>query len=195
MRFYFFRTFSAFSPILILIILITTVISILILGSYTELAAKDGKGGDPLGVIYPSSQVEIPIIKFSDDQGNEVTLEKFRETFVMLHFWAIWCTPCRKELPTMDRLQNNYSEENFIIIPLSVGRDDAEDVYRFYLENNIVDLPIYIDPDMESARKMLITGIPFTILIDGKGREVGRIAGARDWSSPDIHALLKDMIQ
>ena len=63
------------------------------------------------------------------------------------------------------------------------------------MENKIIDLPVYTDPTMESARAMLVSGIPFTILIDSKGREVGRVVGERDWSSTDVHSLLREIIQ
>lgn len=189
------RIFIAFSPLLISIIFVTGALGNDVPKNHDELAAKEWKALDSLDIIYPSSPTKLPIIRFLDDQGNEVTLEKFKNKFVALHFWAIWCAPCRKELPTMNSLQKGFSKENLVVVPLSVGRDDVDDVRKFYMENKIIDLPVYTDPTMESARAMLVSGIPFTILIDSKGREVGRVVGERDWSSTDVHSLLREIIQ
>lgn len=187
--------FRTFLSGLFSIILTATLFGEIGRGIDAEVVARERKVGDSLKVIYPSSPIKLPVIKFIDDQGNEIELDKFKNSFVALHFWAIWCSPCRKELPTMDKLQTKFSEKNFVIVPLSVGRDDTEDVRKFYEENKIDNLSVYVDPTMKSARALLVTGIPFTILIDRKGREVGRVVGERDWSSPDVYALLREIIQ
>jgi len=152
-------------------------------------------GSRILNLIVHANARDLPAVTFSDIDGNRLSLEKFRGRVVALHFWAIWCYPCRAELPTVDALQGELGGADFTFVPLSVDRDGAKLVSQYYADNNIVNLPVYIDDGMNAARALLINGIPYTILIDREGREFARILGDRDWSTPEVAALMRKLIQ
>jgi thiol-disulfide isomerase/thioredoxin len=152
-------------------------------------------GSRILNMVAHAEPRDLPAVKFIDHAGNQLSLEDFRGKVVALHFWATWCFPCREELPTVDALQEELGGEDITFVPLSVDRDGAKLVSQYYADNNIVNLPVYIDDGMNAARALLINGIPYTILIDREGREFARILGDRDWSTPEVAALMRKLIQ
>ncbi|MDG2270567.1 MAG: TlpA disulfide reductase family protein [Alphaproteobacteria bacterium] len=144
-------------------------------------------------IVHPKPRV-APDIKFVDTDGKILTLRDFRGQYTAVHFWATWCFPCRGEMPTVDHLQNEVGLDKITILPLSLDRHGPTQLTNFYGEFNIQHLPIYIDEGMESARTMRVNGIPATIFIDPQGREVARVLGDRDWSTPEAVALVEGVI-
>jgi thiol-disulfide isomerase/thioredoxin len=162
-----------------------------------DLKALDTRadGSRVLNMVVHQEPRTVPAIGFVDGAGNRHSLKSFRGKIVALHFWATWCMPCREELPTVDAAQEALSGENFTFVPLSVDRDGAELVTRYYADNGIHHLPVYIDEGMDAARALLVNGIPYTILIDREGREIARVLGDRNWATPDALALLRHLIE
>lgn len=152
-------------------------------------------GSRILNLVARGQAVDLPAFTFLDRDGNQLSLENFRGKVVALHFWATWCFPCREELPTVDALQGDLGGEDFTFVPLSVDRDGAELVSQYYADNGIENLPVYIDEGMDVARALLVNGIPYTILIDREGREIARVLGDRNWSTPDVKVFMQNIIQ
>lgn len=161
-----------------------------------SLAAWDRKpdGSKILNLILPDAPRPLPSIHFVDAQGRTKTLGDFRGRVTAVHFWATWCGPCRTELPTVDYLQREIGEQNLTVLALSVDRGGASTVKDYYSDIGINDLPIYVDQGMESARTLRVIGLPYTIFVDREGREVARVLGDRDWSDPDVVALVRKIV-
>jgi thiol-disulfide isomerase/thioredoxin len=138
---------------------------------------------------------ELSSFSFFDEYGNEHTMSNYRGKVVALHFWATWCPPCRKELPSIDYLQKVLDKEEFTFITLSVDREGINVVAEYMASHNINNLPIFLDENMKAARALFINGIPSTILIDREGREIGRILGDRDWSLLEVENLMRRIIR
>ncbi|HYZ42968.1 MAG TPA: TlpA disulfide reductase family protein [Stellaceae bacterium] len=136
----------------------------------------------------------MPEIRFADDQDHERTLEDFRGRVVLLNIWATWCAPCRKEMPALDRLQARLGGDEFVVIPLSVDRDGAAAVRRFYQEVGVKKLRIYVDPSARASHALSIPGVPTTLLIDREGREVARKMGEAEWDGPKMVSLVQQII-
>ena len=113
---------------------------------------------------------------------------------MLLNIWATWCTPCRQEMPTLDRLQATLGGPGFEVVALSIDRDGPGIVRSFYDEIHVQSLALYIDPSADAMRTLSILGVPTTILIDATGREVWRRLGPETWDAPDIVAMLRDTI-
>ena len=152
-------------------------------------------GSRILNMVVHSTARAVPAFNFLDIEGNYLSLENFRGKIVALHFWATWCIPCRAELPTVDALQNQLGGADFTFVPLSVDRDGADLVRRYYADHGIQHLPVYIDEGMNAAQAMLVNGIPYTILINREGMEIARILGDRNWIAPDAIALMRQLIK
>ena len=133
----------------------------------------------------------LPEVRFQDDQGRDLTLGDFRGRVVVLNVWATWCVPCRKEMPTLDRLQARLGGKDFLVVALSIDRKGVEAVRGFYQEVGVENLAIYVDPSGRGSRGLGLPGLPTTLLIDQEGREVARKMGEAKWDSPEMVSLVE----
>ena len=134
---------------------------------------------------------DLPEIHFADDQGHDLSLGDFRGRVVLLNLWATWCVPCRKEMPTLDRLQARLGGKDFLVIALSIDREGVAPVKRFYQELGLEKLGIYVDPSGKGSRALAIPGVPTTLLIDRQGREVARKMGEAEWDGPEMVSVIE----
>lgn len=158
------------------------------------LAAKPLAVGEVANFILYDVPEPAPQIAFTDERGAPQTLADFRGQAVLLNFWATWCVPCKKEMPSLDRLQATLGSDRFLVLPLSQDKIAVEKVRAFYGQVNITALPLYIDQTGASQRAFAVTGLPSTVLIDAEGRMVGRMVGPAEWDSAEAQALLKHFV-
>lgn len=133
----------------------------------------------------------LPEIRFADAAGHAMTLADFRGRVALLNLWATWCVPCRKEMPTLDRLEARLGGKDFIVVPLSIDRAGAPAVRKFYRGLGVKNLGIYADPSGRAAFALGALGIPTTLLIDRQGREIARKVGPAVWDSPSMVSLIR----
>lgn len=134
----------------------------------------------------------VPEIHFVDGDGRAMTLANFRGRAVLLNIWATWCVPCRKEMPTLDRLQAKLGGPDFEVVTLSIDRGGVPVVKQFYEELGLKSLGIYVDRSTQAASTLGAVGIPTTLLVDGQGREIGRKVGPAEWDSPDVVQIIRE---
>ncbi|MCZ6638059.1 MAG: TlpA disulfide reductase family protein, partial [Alphaproteobacteria bacterium] len=99
--------------------------------------------------------------------------------------------PCRREMPTLDRLQAMLGGPKFEVVALSIDRAGLDPVRDFNREMGIKNLGLYVNSTGRTTGTLGIVGLPTTLLIDGDGREIGRLVGPADWDTPDMVAFLK----
>ena len=137
----------------------------------------------------------MPELQFSDSDGKALTLADFKGKVVLLNIWATWCVPCRKEMPTLDRLQATLGGPDFVVLPLSIDKKGMDAVSKFYTEIGILHLSRYVAPGANQVLDTLgVWGLPATLLVDRQGRELGRLDGPAEWDSPDMIDTLKTII-
>ena len=117
-------------------------------------------------------------ITFQDDKNNQLNLNEFRGNLVLLNFWATWCAPCKKEMPSLDLLTKNKNLNNLKIFPINIGQDNIEKASIFFKELRIENLEIYFDSPTTLAKTFGLRGIPTSILFNKKGEEFARIVGS-----------------
>jgi len=127
----------------------------------------------------------IAAIQFEDADGRPRSLTDFRGKVVLLNIWATWCVPCRKEMPTLDRLQAKLGGSDFEVVALSIDRR-IDAVRKFFAEVGIQKLAKYLDSSAKAIRELGAVGLPTTLLVDREGREVGRLIGPAEWDSPEM---------
>ena len=136
----------------------------------------------------------FPAVTLTSLDGEQVPLEQFRGKMVLLNVWATWCPPCRKELPSLERLQKELDPDRFAVITLSVDEDDHTP--REYLIDKGISLTSYIDKEMEIASQLLgITVYPDTLLISQDGIFIRRFIGERVWDEPQMIRALEEAYQ
>ena len=120
-------------------------------------------------------------LTFLDDKYNRLNLNNYRGKLILLNFWATWCAPCKKEMPSLDLLQTNIQLDNLKIFPINVGQDNLEKSLKFFEELKIKNLKIYFDNPITLAKKFGLRGIPTSIIINKDGYEFARIIGSIDF--------------
>ena len=144
--------------------------------------------------LAPTEPKPVPELTFFDGAGNEVSLADFRGEVVVLNLWATWCAPCRREMPSLDRLQAHFGGDGLEVIALSLDRGDVGKVRDFYDELGISTLAVYHDPQARAGRELGAPGLPTTILIDRSGQEVGRLLGPAEWDSDEAIAVIRALM-
>ena len=132
----------------------------------------------------------VPEIVFLDGDGNERTLADFQGRVVVLNLWATWCAPCRKEMPSLDRLQAAHGGDDLEVVAISVDRGDITKVTDFFTELGVTNLAVYHDPTARIGRALRAPGLPTTLVIDRQSNEVGRVLGDAEWDGEDAVSLL-----
>ena len=148
----------------------------------------------PLPFARAAAPKALPELQLEDAQGRKRTLADFRGKVVLLNVWATWCTPCREEMPALDRLQARLGGPAFQVVAISVDQQGPAIAQRFYREIGVKSLDFYIDPSARAAFQLDAKGLPVSILIDRQGREIGRQLGAAAWDSAEVVEELRRRI-
>lgn len=120
-------------------------------------------------------------LTFLDDKNNQLDLNEFQGNLILLNFWATWCAPCKKEMPSLDMLIKNKDLDSLMIFPINIGKDSTEKALEFYEDLEIKNLKLYFDSPITLAKKFGLRGIPTSILFNKKGEEFARIIGSIDF--------------
>lgn len=148
----------------------------------------------PAGFAVHESPRPLPDIQFENSQGEAMSLADFHGKIVLLNLWATWCAPCRREMPTLERLQATLGGPDFQVVALSIDRQGLPAVKEFYAELGLETLPIYVDETGAAQRALSVLGLPTTLLLDREGNEIGRLLGPTEWDSPEMVAFLRDYV-
>ncbi len=133
----------------------------------------------------------LPDLEIQDADDKPLKLSDLKGKVVLLNFWATWCAPCVKEMPSLDRLQAALPKDKFLVVPLSIDGPSKPKVAPFYKDQKLKNLGIYFDKGRKTMQGLDVTLLPTSILVDAKGRELGRIEGDADWDMPESIALMK----
>ena len=172
----------------ILFVLIAIVLGIIIF-----LQGKDS-------FFDPSNQVRVrpgqpaPNFTFPGLDGEMVNLTDYRGKVVFLNIWATWCTPCRQEMPSMERLYRELKGEDFEILAVSIDAMGAKAVAPVMKEYEL-SFPALLDTGGTIQRLYGTTGIPETFIINKEGVIEQKIIGSRDWAKPEAVGFLRNLIQ
>ena len=151
--------------------------------------------GDMKKLIFHETHKATSNAAFSlADGAGDMTLEAYQGKYVLLNFWATWCAPCRKEMPQLSELQEEFGGDTFEVLTIATGRNSPTGIKKFFDEIGVENLPRHQDPKQALASQMGIFGLPITVLIDPEGREVARLRGDADWASETAKAIISTVI-
>ncbi len=152
-------------------------------------------------VVYtmmPASAAELkpyegatPALKLNSLQGSAVDLEQFKGKLVMVQFWATYCTPCRVEMPSMNRLQTKLGE-NFVILAVDMG-EGVDEVQQFVDEVK-PEFTILMDEDGSALAAWKVFAAPATFIVDPAGKIQYTMFGATEWDSEEMVDQLKSLM-
>ena len=119
----------------------------------------------------------ISSLIFEDFSGNEINLKHYHGKLVIINFWATWCTPCKKEMPSLDGLYRDNNFKNLQVFAVNMEQPNTLKTKNFFIDLNIKKLEIFFDRDLNFVKEFKLRGVPTTVLINKKGEEFARIIG------------------
>jgi len=149
-------------------------------------ALAQARGFAPVADMPPA-----PALILNDIDDRKFDLASLRGRVVVVNFWATWCPPCRKEFPSLGRLQKLFKPQDLTVVAVNVG-EDADTIFSFAGNTDIV---VLLDRDSRAMAGWRVGGLPTTYVVDRNGRIVLRATGGREFDSPAILEQLRPLIE
>ena len=144
--------------------------------------------------IFSDGAKALPNPLVLDMNDNVVEIGSNGDILV-INFWATWCAPCKKEMPSLNNLAENMKYDDVRIITVASGRNSKEAIESFFSDNDLVNLKKFRDPKGKIAMSYGVTALPTTVVIDPSGKEIGRIIGDIDWNTKNIRAFFRNLLK
>lgn len=137
---------------------------------------------------------EFSLERMNDRQQRQ--LADYRGQVVFLNFWASFCEPCTREMPSMERLVRDYADRGFVMLAVSQDpeRADMEQFMRSFLPGERSTMTVLWDPEGQVARDYGTELIPETYIIDRDGSIMARFVGEYDWTRPEVRQLIEALL-
>ncbi len=174
-------------------------------------SAIGGTEASPLTLIGESSQfVELDPqriarnTRFYDRRNLPTDIGAYRGKVVLVNFWASWCLPCMAEMPSLDQLAYDHSNDDLVIIPVSIDEDGLLAAIPFYRRLGLENLDLFVDPNGETAysnrdnpknAEFALYGLPITYALDRDGRILGYVTGLVDWQSDNAADFIDRLLE
>ena len=113
---------------------------------------------------------------------------------MLVNFWATWCAPCIKEMPSLDRLKSKV-DGDFDVLAISVDRDGVEKVNDFFNENKISNLEKFFDIKNSLAKEMDLYGVPTSFFVNKQGDLIGYYQGDMEWDNDTVINFINYLIK
>jgi thiol-disulfide isomerase/thioredoxin len=148
-------------------------------------------GGQAAGFETRAS-TPAPALAAQDLKGAPQTLAGYRGKLVLLNFWASWCPPCLREMPSLERLRVNMAGRPLEIVALD-SAETAEDV-NAYLSRMKLGFPILLDPDGSNTRRWKVFALPTSFLLDAEGRVRYVLTGPTEWDQGEALQVIESLL-
>ncbi|WP_293987143.1 TlpA disulfide reductase family protein [Sphingomonas sp.] len=155
-----------------------------------EVAPSADNGVDVIGKLDRGHNgAAAPTVMFDDPNGVKTTLASFSGKPFVLNLWATWCGPCKIEMPALDTIA---AEGKLPVVTVSQDMNGAQAVTPYFAAAKLKALKPYLDPKLGFSFALGNPSLPTTILYDKDGKEVWRMTGGMDWTSPTARELLAE---
>jgi thiol-disulfide isomerase/thioredoxin len=162
-----------------------------------NLASAEGladlRNGDMKKLVLHDDPKPFPVVAFEGPSGPR-SLADYAGKVVVVNFWALWCAPCREEMPTLETLARDLSDRDFAVVTVATGPNAPPAIDRFFEEIGVTTLPKYRDPRAKLGRAAGVLGLPVTVILDREGREIARLTGEADWSGADARTIIEAVL-
>ena len=157
------------------------------------LASEERKLLNSLRITPATARIDAHNFAGKLPDEKTVNLKDYRGRFILLNFWATWCSPCLKEMPDFEKAYQQMGQEKLIVLAVGMG-EDTKKISKF-AEKYGFTFPMVADPKLEITNLYGVKNIPVTYLIDPEGVVLGRALGIRDWANPDLLAFIKSRLK
>ena len=145
-------------------------------------------------LFYENPQ-PIDNLAVSDINDNEIDILNEDFNLLLINFWATWCSPCTKEMPSLNELQSKFEKDQLKIVTIATGRNNPNKIVNFFEEYNLSNLENYRDPKGKLALDLGVIGLPFSIIISRDKKDIARLIGPIDWSKKEVEDLFLELIK
>ncbi|SEF76204.1 Peroxiredoxin [Thauera chlorobenzoica] len=150
-----------------------------------QAAVADGALGS---LVEVEGMPQAPEFELSDTEGKRHRLSAYRGKVVVVNFWSVWCAPCRKEMPAMQRAWEQIRDRDVLI--LAVNFDDRPEQVSQFFSVIPVQFPVLLGGDRPMLKAWSVHGLPTTYVLDPQGRLRHRVVGEYHWDQPEALELL-----
>ena len=139
------------------------------------------------------NEIPIPIssLIFEDFSDNQIDLKDYQGKLLVINFWAVWCEPCKKEMPSLDNLHNDKNFKNLKVFAVNMEQPNKLKTKKFFTDLNIKNLEIFFDKNLNFVKEFKLRGVPTTVLINKNGEEFARIIGEVNFQDKKFIEWLK----
>lgn len=147
----------------------------------------------PFQVEYPEETFIAPSFELPALTGGKINLADYRGKVLFINFWATWCSTCKVEMPSMEKVYRRFKDRDFDMLTISVDKDIS--LIKPFMEKYDLTFPVLLDPKNEVAkRKYKTTGVPETFIVDKNGIIRHKAIGPRDWATPEAMEAFEQLI-
>ena len=149
--------------------------------------------------VYASTPGEVPIGGYLREAtltglfGKNKKFSDYLGKPLIINVWASWCSPCRSEMGSLNRLARKYGGKQFNVIGIST--DDYPVAARAFIKESKTTFANYLDSKVFLENMLGANAIPLTLLVDEKGRILEKVHGAQEWDSPEFVAAIGQVFQ
>ncbi|MGX4585693.1 redoxin domain-containing protein [Paenibacillus chitinolyticus] len=134
-----------------------------------------------------------PDFELTDLEGTPVRLSDFRGKTVVMNFWATWCRVCQAEMPHMEKLYRDQSDEDVVVLSVNAtSQEGSTDIVRRFVDNEGLSFPIVLDKSGDILKEYGVTAYPTTYIVDPSGNIRERHLGAISYESMKKAAKMAD---
>lgn len=138
------------------------------------------------------SATPAPELEARDTGGISRTLADYRGKVVLLNFWASWCPPCQREMPSMERLRVQMAGRPLEIVALDSAETAAE--VNAFLSKMKLSFPVLLDPDGRNTRRWKVFALPTSFLLDADGRVRFVLTGPAEWDEGEALQAIESLL-
>ena len=137
-----------------------------------------------------------PELALVNMQGERRHLEDYKGSVLLVNFWATWCPPCVKELPSIATARKLLSDEAFEVLAINVGEDKVQ-IERFLHTRlgGVSNLEVLIDDNLVAVKDWKVRALPTTYIVDHTGRVVYSATGEHDFSDSAVIDKIRELIR
>jgi thiol-disulfide isomerase/thioredoxin len=133
-----------------------------------------------------------PELRAQDLAGVPKTLADYRGKVVLLNFWASWCPPCLREMPSLERLRVKMAGRPLEIVALDSA--EAPQEVNAYLARMKLGFPILLDPDGSNTKRWKVFALPTTFMLDAEGRVRYVLTGPTEWDEGEALGIIESLL-
>lgn len=142
----------------------------------------------------PDATARWPALSVRDLGGQPMTFPPVSAGPRVINLWALWCPPCRRELPSLDRLAVTLAPRGVEVSTIAVA-DDGFAIREYLVQHGLALRSVVIAPGLPGLERLRIESLPQTFVVGADGAVLARWVGEREWDAPAVRSELDRVLQ